>query len=160
MSDQQPHWIPGSAPQEPHWIPGSSDTHPPGSTGYEPPGSTGTDERPDAASRNRTNVTVVQEFITSKFDVSFHRILTADLVKVLYVLAIAGLGLLSLSWLVSAFEVGGIGRILGALVGAPIVFLGGVIAVRVLLELVMVVFGIGDDLRAGASDLHDRSPRV
>ena len=40
------------------------------------------------------------------------------------------------------------------------VFLGGVIAVRVLLELVMVVFRIGDDLRAGASDLHDRSPRV
>lgn len=93
----------------------------------------------------------VKGFFGSLFDFSFRSFITGRLIRVLYVLGMIGLALWSLTWLVSALVSQDGGLILLGLVGAPLAFLFGLIYIRVLLELIIVIFRIGEDVRTIAS---------
>jgi hypothetical protein len=85
-------------------------------------------------------------FFQALFDLSFSEFITTRIIKVLYVLAIIGVGLFSLAIFLSLARAGVGGLILGLIV-APLVFLLYVIFTRVWLELIMVIFRIADHTR-------------
>jgi hypothetical protein len=100
----------------------------------------------------------VKGFFGSLFDFSFRSFITGRLIRVLYVLAMIGLALWTLGWLASALVSQDGGLIVLGLVGAPLAFLFGLIYIRVLLELIIVIFRIGDDVRSIAASNRDRPP--
>ncbi len=97
----------------------------------------------------------VKGFFGSLFDFSFRSFITGKLIRVLYVLAVIGLALWSLAWLVSALVSQDGGLIFLGLIGAPLAFFFGLIYVRVLLELIIVIFRMGEDVRRIASSNRD-----
>jgi hypothetical protein len=84
-------------------------------------------------------------FFSALFDFSFTSFVTSSIIRVLYVLATIGLGLLAGVVLVGGLMAGGI-QALFAFLWAPLMFLLGLIYVRILLELVIVVFRIGENV--------------
>lgn len=97
----------------------------------------------------------VKGFFGSLFDFSFQSFITGRLIRVLYVLALIGLALWTLGWLVGALASQDGTLIFLGLIGAPLAFLFGLIYVRVLLELIIVIFRIGDDVSKIASSNQD-----
>lgn len=85
-------------------------------------------------------------FFQALFDLSFSEFITTRIIKVLYVLAIIGVGLFSLAIFLS-FARAGVGGLIIGLIVAPLVFLLYVIFARVWLELVMIIFRIADYTR-------------
>jgi len=83
------------------------------------------------------------------FDFSFSSFVTLDIIKILYILAVAFLGIAALAIL---FE----GPFLLALIFAPIWFLLSVIWVRVGLELIIVIFKIWENTSFLAGRLKER----
>ena len=86
-----------------------------------------------------------QSFLGNLFDLSFSNFVTTRLIKVLFVLGIAGSGIWSLMILVGLMSQH---RILGFLLGvivAPIVFAVGVLVARVYTELLIVAFRIAEN---------------
>lgn len=82
------------------------------------------------------------------FDFSFKHFITLSVIKVLYML---GLVLLALEWLVMVivgFSMGGFVGGLGALVLGTISIVIAVIFLRVWLELICVIFRIGENTTA------------
>lgn len=94
-------------------------------------------------------------FFQALFDLSFSEFITTRIIKVLYVLAIIGVGLLSLAVFLS-FARGGAGGLIIGLIVAPVLFLLYVIATRVWLELIMVIFRIADHTRQIAQQGRER----
>ncbi|CAN5848497.1 hypothetical protein BH20ACT7_BH20ACT7_16910 [soil metagenome] len=78
------------------------------------------------------------------FDFSFTDFVTNRIIKVLYILALVGLTIFSLIFLVTGLGRGG-GSALVALIVAPLYFLFGLIYIRVLLEVIIVLFRIGEN---------------
>lgn len=77
-------------------------------------------------------------FIAALFDLSFTNFITAKLIKVLYLLGIAGAAIWALVMAAGGVAQGGAALLL--VLAAPLLFLAGVIYMRVMLELVMVIF--------------------
>ena len=83
-------------------------------------------------------------FIAALFDLSFTTFITSKLIKVLYVLGIAGAGVWALVMAVGGIGQGGVGWLLA--LAAPVLFLVGVIYMRVMMELIMVIFRSAEHL--------------
>ncbi len=97
-------------------------------------------------------------FIEALFDLSFSSFITARVVKVLYVLAMILSGLMGLGIMIAGFSNGFFAGIGGMIFGA-LIFLMYVLAARVTLELVMLIFRIHEDVASIArrKDGADRS---
>lgn len=95
-------------------------------------------------------------FFGSLFDMSFSSFVTTKLVKVIYILAMVLIGLTALAQLVVALASGEGGAIVASLLLVPLFALLALIWTRVGLELVMVVFRIGEDARRTADALERR----
>jgi hypothetical protein len=85
-----------------------------------------------------------QGFLASLFDVSFSSLVTPRVIKVLYVLSMIIIGLFALFFVVAAFSNSVASGIVVLLIIAPLAGLLYLIYVRVLLELVIVIFRIMD----------------
>lgn len=83
-------------------------------------------------------------FFSSLFDFSFTSFITTKLIKVLYVLALIAVGVWALALLIAGLSRGGAAAFF-SIVGAVLGFFFGVIYVRVLLELIIVVFRVGEN---------------
>jgi hypothetical protein len=83
-----------------------------------------------------------QGFLASLFDISFSSLITTWVIKVLYVLSMVIIGLVAVVFVVAAFADSVAGGIVVLLVVAPPFGLLYLIYVRVLLELVIVIFRI------------------
>jgi hypothetical protein len=83
-----------------------------------------------------------QGFLASLFDISFSSLITTWVIKVLYVLSMVIIGLVAVVFVVAAFADSVAGGIVVLLVVAPLFGLLYLIYVRVLLELVIVIFRI------------------
>lgn len=93
-------------------------------------------------------------FFSALYDFSFHSLVTPKIIRVLYAIALAGLALFCVLFLINGFRPSyGLfgpsaptpGGILLHVLGAPVLFVLGSIAARIYLELVIVVFNIADN---------------
>jgi len=83
-------------------------------------------------------------FFASLFDLSFSEFVTIRLIKVLYILGIAGAVLGGLAFIIGGFANGaGIGILF--LLLSPVLILFYILIVRIWLELIIVVFRIADN---------------
>jgi|ERR671925_561782 hypothetical protein len=85
-------------------------------------------------------------FLASLFDFSFSTLITPRIIKVVYVLITILTALFSLYVFAALATLGGGGALLGLIVG-PLVFLIYMILSRISLEMVIIVFRIGDDVQ-------------
>ena len=83
-------------------------------------------------------------FFASLFDTSFSSLITPKIIRVVYIIALVAIGLFSLLMFanMAAADQAALGLII-----APIAFLLYVIVTRIWLELVIIVFRIGEDVR-------------
>lgn len=91
-------------------------------------------------------------FVSSLFDFSFRELITPKVIRVLYMLIVIAIGLGSLVVLLGALFSGDIATIVLSLIGVPIGFLLYVILARVYMEILIVIFRIGEDV----ADIADR----
>ena len=98
-------------------------------------------------------------FFKGLFDLSFREFITPSIVRILYVLALIGIGIMALVWFVAILGMFDdpflpTGFAVVALLLWPLGVLLSVVYARVVLEFVMVVFRISGDVRAmtGRSD--------
>lgn len=85
-------------------------------------------------------------FLGALFDFSFSEFITTKIIKVLYALAIVISGLVSIGWILKGFSLSFSAGLL-ALILIPLIFLLYVIAVRIWLELVIVIFRIAEHVK-------------
>ena len=85
-------------------------------------------------------------FFGALFDFSFSEFVTSKIIKVLYILAIIGAGITAVFTLIGGIAQGG-SDAFAAILLAPVLFLFFVIYARIVLELVIVVFRIGEHVR-------------
>ena len=85
-----------------------------------------------------------QGFFTTLFDFSFSEFIVPKILKVLYGLGILGAAIVAIGFIVNGFGAGVLGGIV-MLILSPVIFVIGVILVRVYLEVVMVLFRIADN---------------
>lgn len=94
-------------------------------------------------------------FLNAMFDLSFSSFITPKLIKFIYIISIGLLALFGLGIIISGFSQG-FGPGLAALILAPIIFLLYLMAVRIWLEMTIVVFRISQNVAkiAEAKRLH------
>jgi uncharacterized membrane protein len=85
-------------------------------------------------------------FFSSLFDYSFSSFITSKIIKVLYVLTTIVVALWTLAIILVAFKASSTLGILALVIVGPIFFLITMIYVRVVLELLMVIFRIHEDV--------------
>ncbi len=85
-------------------------------------------------------------FFASLFDFSFRALVTSKIVPILYVLSTIIVVIWTLVFIIFGFQIS-VGTGIVALVLAPFVFAIAMIYVRVVLELIIVLFRIHDDVR-------------
>lgn len=90
------------------------------------------------------NGTTSKKFHEKLLDFSFSEFITASIIKILYILGIICSGLVGLGILIYGLTQGGVQAFLG-LVVAPVYFVMAVIWLRVSLEMVIVIFRIGEN---------------
>lgn len=81
-------------------------------------------------------------FLRSLLDISFTSLITTRIVKVLYVLAMIGIGLYAIFIVIAAFSASTAAGVAVLLVGAPLFILFTLIYTRVLLEVFVALFRI------------------
>jgi Domain of unknown function (DUF4282)/Protein of unknown function (DUF2510) len=86
-------------------------------------------------------------FFSSLFDTSFSSLIATRVIKVAYVIAIVIVSLEAVGGLVAAFATKEAGAVVAAIIFLPIVWLVSLIWIRILLELVIIIFRIGEDVR-------------
>jgi len=85
-------------------------------------------------------------FLRALFDLSFSELITTRVVKTVYIIVIVVAGLMTVAFILSSlFQ--GFGMGLLALILGPLFFLLYVCAARIWLELVIVIFRIGEHVR-------------
>jgi hypothetical protein len=97
------------------------------------------------------------------FDFSLRRFITIRVVRIMYILAIVGISIATLGMLVTAFEASAGLGILTLFVGAPIFFVLSLLAARVSLELIIVIFRIAENTSAMAgavAEIKSDSPKT
>lgn len=90
--------------------------------------------------------------LAALFDLSFTKFVTLSVIKIIYILGIVLLGLALLGFIIAGFA-NGFGSGLVALILAPVVGLLYLLILRVQLELIAVIFRIGDNTAATARAL-------
>jgi hypothetical protein len=90
-----------------------------------------------------------RSFFSKLFDFSFSSFVTTDIIKIIYGLAIFFSVIMALGFIISGFNAGAAWGILALLV-SPLVFLLYVMACRVWLEIVIVIFRIAENTQAMA----------
>lgn len=83
-------------------------------------------------------------FVESLMDLSFTSLITTKLIRFLYVLLIGLVALLSLFIMFAGFSNGFLAGMLGLVIVAPLFFVVAVIYIRVVLELIIIVFRIAE----------------
>jgi hypothetical protein len=94
--------------------------------------------------------TTAKGFIGSLFDFSFSSLITTRVIKVVYVIATVLISLVAVAYFIGGLAALGSGSAavgLGLVVGAPLGWLLYMIVARLSLELAIVIFRIGDDVR-------------
>jgi Domain of unknown function (DUF4282) len=124
-----------------------------GQAGYTPQGAgystQGTDYADQGATtQSRTSHATAKGFVGSLFDFGFNSFVTPKVVKVVYVLIMAGLALAEIGYLLFAFKESAIFGIISLLILCPLSFFVYLALWRILLELFIVIFRISDDLRS------------
>jgi len=85
-------------------------------------------------------------FFGALFDLSFSELITTRVIKFLFVLAIIGSAIASIIYIGAAFtHSAGLGVL--SLIISPVVFVFYVIAARIWLEVLIVVFRISEDVK-------------
>jgi hypothetical protein len=84
-------------------------------------------------------------FFETLFDFTFSEFITARVIKVLYALGIVVGTLMTLTYIIFGFK-WGIGTGIVSLIICPLVFLVWVIWLRISLELIIVIFRIGENI--------------
>jgi hypothetical protein len=87
-------------------------------------------------------------FVGSLFDFGFNSFVTPKVVKVVYVLIMAGLALAELGYLIFAFKASTVFGIISLVILCPLSFFVYLALWRILLELFIVIFRIADDIRS------------
>jgi len=87
-----------------------------------------------------------KNFIEALFDLSFSDFVSTRLIKVLYILGIVVAAVSAIMTLLGGIRAGAAAGLVSVLI-APIIFFVAVIALRVWLELVIVIFRIAETLR-------------
>jgi hypothetical protein len=87
-------------------------------------------------------------FVGSLFDFGFTSFVTPKVVKVVYVLIMAGLALVEVAYLIFAFKASPAFGIISLVILCPLSFFIYLALWRILLELFIVVFRIADDIRS------------
>jgi hypothetical protein len=87
-------------------------------------------------------------FVGSLFDFGFTSFVTPKVVKVVYVLIMAGLALVEVGYLIFAFKTSPAFGIISLVILCPLSFFVYLALWRILLELFIVVFRIADDIRS------------
>jgi hypothetical protein len=87
-------------------------------------------------------------FVGSLFDFGFNSFVTPKVVKVVYVLIMAGLALAELGYLIFAFRTSTVFGIISLVILCPLSFFVYLALWRILLELFIVIFRIADDIRS------------
>jgi hypothetical protein len=82
----------------------------------------------------------------SMFDWSFTCFITPKIIRLVYLLAIVGLAIVSVVMIVKAFGVSQGQGVVTLIVFAPLYFVIMVILTRIWLELIMIIFRIGEDV--------------
>jgi Domain of unknown function (DUF4282) len=152
----------GYSPQSPQgsggYPYGGSGYPPQGTGGYPPPpgayptASYSSDTASDGGWRGSSGARTqeARSFLSALLDFSFESLVTTKIIKFVYIImvALAGLyGLVLLYFAFANFAGGSIVTGLLMLIAAPLVFLFLVVLYRIALEVVMVVFRIGEDIR-------------
>ena len=83
-------------------------------------------------------------FLSSLFDISFSSLITTKVIKVLYVLSMILIGLGALVIIGGAFADSAAAGVIVLVIVAPLLALLYLVYVRVLLEIVIVIFRIGE----------------
>ncbi len=99
-------------------------------------------------------VSEVKSLLKSLFDFQFNDFVTVRVIRILYVISVALCALAALYGLIYGL-LSGIASALLSLILAPILFIFYVLAARVFLELVLVVFRISSDVRKIAESKTD-----
>lgn len=103
---------------------------------------------------NRWEASMMDQNLKSSFsalfDFSFRRFITIRVIRIMYILALVGISIATLGMLVTAFEASAGLGILTLFIGAPIFFVLALLAARVYLELIMVIFRIAENTAAMA----------
>lgn len=85
-------------------------------------------------------------FLAALFDYSFSSLITPKIIRVVYIIITIVVGLISLAFFANLASQGGGGAVAG-LIFAPAGFLLYMILARIYLEIVIIIFRIGDDVR-------------
>lgn len=83
-------------------------------------------------------------FLSALFDFSFTNLITKKIIRLLYIISVIAYALLALAFVITSFNVNAGFGVFTLLILAPLLFLLAVIYVRVMLELIMVLFRISD----------------
>jgi hypothetical protein len=86
-----------------------------------------------------------KSFFGSLFDFSFSSFITPKIIKILFVIGLVLTAIFTLLIIIFAF-ISGIVSGVFALIFSPVIFLLYVLAVRIYLELLIVIFRIQDDI--------------
>lgn len=81
-------------------------------------------------------------FFASLLDTTFTSLVTTRIIRVVYILALVGIGLTALVYVVAAFQVSSAFGVLTLLVLAPLASLLAIVYTRVLLEALIALFRI------------------
>lgn len=88
----------------------------------------------------------VEGFFKSLFDFSFSSFITTRVIKILYILFVIGAVITALGIIIAGFTRGPGNGLFNLIIVGPLVFLLWVIGARVYLEIILVIFRIGEDL--------------
>lgn len=136
----QPAWSPG---------PGSQPQNPPS----DPPFGSPRAGQPWIAGQPRAGVgESTKGFFSALFDFNFDTFITPKIIKVVYIVIMALVGLFAVGSLITALISGEPGAILLALIGIPLMSIVYLALARMTLELYFAVIRLSEDV-------HDRMPR-
>jgi hypothetical protein len=93
-------------------------------------------------------------FFEALFDLSFTDLITTKIVKVLYVIAMAGVGLATLLFIIGSFA-DKVGYGILALLFSPLIILVGIIIARLYAEMTIILFRIAEYVR----DISEKVPK-
>lgn len=95
-------------------------------------------------------------FVGALFDFSFTSFITTKLIRLLYVLGMLAAAGFAVTIFTGGLAAGGFIGMLTAFIGAPLVFLIGIIYIRVMLELIIVLFRMAEHTADVAASLRQR----
>ena len=86
-------------------------------------------------------------FFASLFDVSFDSFVTPTIIKIVYILAMVGVGFFTLVLALEGFRFLGVYGFFVLLIICPLYFFFSLLLTRIYMELIMVVFRLANDVR-------------